>query len=630
MRRRGYRGGRPRIGAGIAIVVALLVAGAPLTAQVYLEGVRSPGVRAEAGALADPAAARALGIPLAADAITGSVVREGTLPVLVVLTRFADSPQPTLDAGAVDELLFTGSHGRTLPAYYAEQSGGRLAVEGTVRGWIASDVPLLDAAGSSNGHGWIGERIDEHITKALDALDPDLDFGLYDNDGPDGVPNSGDDDGLVDALAIKFLEVAGSCGGPGPWPHFGGLLDADGEPYATDDRTPSGAEIRIPVYVIDSVIECDGATPQGIGPLAHELGHNLGLPDYYRAVNGIEPQHRHWAAGCFDLMAAGSWACGDGPLAPGGFGPTGLSAFSRWRLGWAELQDVWLADDETYTLQPLLSGGTALRVWLGPESREAWIFEYRTREGFDAPLPAEGVLVYHYDGYAGPRILDPALPPAYPYHLVEADGDDALRKVAAAGGNRGVAGDVFAVSGPAGPLGWTTTPSTRDHLGGASTLEVHEIAVGSGEATVRLSAGLGFRVALRSVPTATDVLTPFAAEIVLDGGVQPYSLVSVLGGIPDVTPLLAGSAVVLDGRPGAAGQFALTVRVADATGRVVADAVSVRVLDDPALDAGALLRALTTGPALSAEREGYLDRSGNGNGALDLGDLRAFIQRQLF
>ena len=39
------------------------------------------------------------------------------------------------------------------------------------------------------------------MTDPLDAvaqLDPIIDFSLYDNDGPDGIPSSGDDDGLVD------------------------------------------------------------------------------------------------------------------------------------------------------------------------------------------------------------------------------------------------------------------------------------------------------------------------------------------------------------------------------------------------------------------------------------------------
>ena len=36
----------------------------------------------------------------------------------------------------------------------------------------------------------------------IQDLDVDTDLGRYDNDGPDGLPNSGDDDGYVDFLFI--------------------------------------------------------------------------------------------------------------------------------------------------------------------------------------------------------------------------------------------------------------------------------------------------------------------------------------------------------------------------------------------------------------------------------------------
>ena len=44
---------------------------------------------------------------------------------------------------------------------------------------------------------------------------PPIDWGLYDNDGPDGMPNSGDDDGFVDVLSVLHPQRGGECGGPG-------------------------------------------------------------------------------------------------------------------------------------------------------------------------------------------------------------------------------------------------------------------------------------------------------------------------------------------------------------------------------------------------------------------------------
>ena len=39
--------------------------------------------------------------------------------------------------------------------------------------------------------------------ETLEELDDGtIDWGQFDNDGPDGIPNSGDDDGFVDVLAV--------------------------------------------------------------------------------------------------------------------------------------------------------------------------------------------------------------------------------------------------------------------------------------------------------------------------------------------------------------------------------------------------------------------------------------------
>jgi len=628
---------RPAAGAGLLVLgasLALLTATPhPALAQRYLEPVPArAGVRVDARTLADPAAARALGIPLLEDmphASHGRTHVAGARAVLVILGRFADTPEPLVSADQVREQMFTGTPtSSTLAEFYEEQSNGAFTVTGDVADWIQTSVTLLGAAGFENGHGLVGDSLSVHVAQLLAQLDPVLDFGQFDNDGPDGVPNSGDDDGRVDLLSIKFAEVAGHCGGPGPWPHFGAVT-VDGGPFMADDPTPAGPPITVPVYIIDSVVECDGTTPQSISVTAHELGHAVGLPDYYRAPHGIEAENRHWAVGCFDLMAAGGWGCGDGPLGTDGFGPTGFSAYSRWTLGWAELEDVAVADDQTFVLEPLATSRHALRVRLAPESLESWIVEYRTRDGFDAPLPAEGVLIYHHDGFSGARPPDPSLPPPYPFHLVEADGDHALRRVAAEGGNRGVASDVFARTDPSGPLGPATVPSTRDHLGGQSTLHIHEIARSGPTASIRLSVGTGFRVASRQVPSSAIVLEPVVGVIELAGGQEPYALAQELGALPgDVSVALSGSVLTLHGTPRAAGTFGLSLWIDDQAGQTLAEAISLRVEDDPSLDSTVLLRALVGAQSLTSDQVGYLDRSGNDDGSFDLGDLRAFLRRQ--
>ncbi len=55
-------------------------------------------------------------------------------------------------------------------------------------------------------------RTGEFIKELLDARDGSVDFGQYDNDGPDGVPNSGDDDGFVDLLCVMHSLPGAECG----------------------------------------------------------------------------------------------------------------------------------------------------------------------------------------------------------------------------------------------------------------------------------------------------------------------------------------------------------------------------------------------------------------------------------
>ncbi|MGH7555854.1 MAG: M6 family metalloprotease domain-containing protein, partial [Longimicrobiales bacterium] len=486
---------------------------------VYLEPIaRSPAVRAPRDAMKMLAAgAPALGIPSARAFFTlqpdERLRREGNFPLLVIPALFADSREPPVSHGELQRLLFDGPAERgTLPDYYRDVSRGKLRVRGTVAPWVRTPVTLRDAAGEREGHGWIGTRMRAYVAEAIRLADASIDFRQFDNNGPDGIPNSGDDDGWVDGVAVKYAEVSGSCGGPGPWPHFGAARDMSGQVIATNERTPGGAPIRVQVYIADSAMDCTGTMPDGFAVLAHEFGHLIGLPDLYRALDGTEREHRAWAVGCFDLMAAGTWGCGTGPKVPR-FGPTHFSPFMKWRLGWQDFIDVEYADRQEFVLPPSQTAGTALRVRLAPNSLEWFLFEYRPRSGFDLSLPAGGVLVYHYDAFEDERPVPEGLAPAFWYHLVEADGDDALRRSEVRGGNRGVASDVFAQDGAIASLDDASTPSTRDHLGGSSTLTIHSIRVDGAVARVTLSVGSGLHVAERDFPPNPLVLLPLDGRI---------------------------------------------------------------------------------------------------------------------
>lgn len=419
-------------------------------------------------------------------------VLKGTIPLVVIQALFADSPEPAIRTAEIQRVLFDGPAPRgTLTKFYSELSRGNLNVTGRVLPWVRTGVTRAEVVGSNYGLGR-DARTGEFLLQAAAAADEEVDFGQFDNDGPDGVPNSGDDDGVVDAAVFQFLEVAASCGGPGIWPHRAGIAAwTGGHPFSTKDLRPDGTPIVINGYITQSTVTCNGTDVQSASVIAHEFGHVLGLPDLYHPAGGIEPEHRRWVVGCWSLMAAGSWGCGDPRSRTEDFGPTLMGPWERIRFGWTEEVVVRAGLGQTIELPSVGGGGPVLRIPLtSPDnavSREYLLVEYRTREGFDASLPAGGVLVYHVDETLPLRPC-PTCERKYMIKLVEADGNEALLKNAGEGGNRGEPGDAFGVNGPAS-LTPVTTPSTRRNSGEESGVSLYRIELDGAVARIHLSSG---------------------------------------------------------------------------------------------------------------------------------------------
>ena len=405
----------------------------------------------------------------------------GTLPLVIVLALFSNSPEPTVPTDEVQRVLFDGpaTYG-TLTEYYDEISGGRLTIAGSVVPWVRTATSREEAAGT----GGIGPGAGDYVVQAMSAADVETDFGQFDNDGPDGLPNSGDDDGFVDALAVQFIEIAASCGGPGIWPHRSRISNWTGTPFETNDLTPNGDPIYADDYIVQSTVSCSGTEIQTASTIAHEMGHILGLPDLYDNTEGSLPTLRSWVVGCWSLMAAGAWGCGNTAERIAAERPPHYGPWEKMTLGWlSDLRTVGDVRDRELLLPPIRTSESVLRIPLSPS--EYFLVEYRDHTGFDRDLPTGGVLVYHVDEN---RVQRPCRTCERIYHvaLVEADGNQALVRLDAEGGNRGEAADVFAATGVA-HLTNATTPSTRLNSGAASTISIYDITVDNGVARLRIS-----------------------------------------------------------------------------------------------------------------------------------------------
>lgn len=370
----------------------------------------------------------------------------GTSRVLVIPARFHDGAPMPITANDLHAQLFGGSSGGPVNQAFSLASGGKFTLKGRVTNWVQTTVPS-----AMSGPGIYGPTLqDDYVIEAVLGIEGEVDFGLYDNDGPDGMPNSGDDDGVVDGgIVVMNSDLNRYCNngtGKGPHPFARLQWRMNGLPYKTSDAAARGGVIAIGGYTLLSANGCGGSAA-GAHVLAHELGHLLfGLPDIYHVVGGAPGsqvwQQRRWVAGCWELMAGGAWGCGTG--APtldyrfNTFGP-----WPRALLGWQTPTQVDPTRDMTYDLSPLGRGGTILRVPIKSDD-EYLLIEYRENQPGDGKIPGNGVVMFHVAENL--PFFPPNLQSPYRMSLIEADDDSAMFKSELQGGNRGTASDAFGIT----------------------------------------------------------------------------------------------------------------------------------------------------------------------------------------
>jgi M6 family metalloprotease-like protein len=346
----------------------------------------------------------------------------GTVAVPVFCSKYANTGADPYAPSVLDQKLFTGPNPpQTLSQFYTEISYGNINMTGAVYGWHQLSQNDTYYEGPAGCYGTCSSgNIAQFITETLNAWDPTVNFGQYDNDGPDGVPNSGDDDGYVDFVAFVHPEVGAECGGNNNiWSHRWTIYSArrvqtgTGSVYTSNDPAAGGGFIKLNDYTAQPALNCGGASVIDIGVFCHEFGHAFGLPDLYD-TDGGSAGVGHWC-----LMGSGSWNSVTQP--------SHMSAWCKNELGWVNLiemgtnlttynvfnielnQDVYRANvmeqrwrRETGTCA--IAGSYSMRC--GLRAPEATARGWSGGEGYGNGWVERVSREFHYDGSGGPVWLD--------------------------------------------------------------------------------------------------------------------------------------------------------------------------------------------------------------------------------
>ncbi len=293
----------------------------------------------------------------------GGFPTTGVNNLLVILANFTDT-NTTYSASSFNNLMnqdnYSG-HG-SFKQFYLENSWGQLTINSTVVGWVT--LP--------HDHDYYGpeSRWGEFARDAVLAADAaGVDFSIYDNDG----------NGTVDGVAIVHQGIGQEISG------------------STDDIWSHNSHMTYYNVHLDGV-ELDAYTAQPeknnwssmttMGVFAHEVGHNLGAPDFYDT--DYQTGGNYVGTGEWDIMADGSY---NGY--PNGSEPAHHNPWTKIFYGWTAATVLDEAGD--YALASSNSDPTIYRINTRTDN-EYFLLENRQQTGFNGDVPYHGMLIFHADG----------------------------------------------------------------------------------------------------------------------------------------------------------------------------------------------------------------------------------------
>ena len=290
--------------------------------------------------------------------------------------------------GYTDDNGFKGS----VADYFKDQSRGKFELTFDVVGPVTvSNNAAYYGENDADGN---DKRPEEMVAEAVKlAKDMVTDWKQYD----------WDDDKEADQVMIIYAGEGEADGGSEDtiWPHEWELQYVN-QAFVVADG------IKVNTYAVanEGFVQQDYWTGMeyfslnGIGTICHEFSHCLGLMDMYDVSYSGYYGMNNWS-----LMDGGSYN-------GNGFVPAGYTSYDKYSIGWIEPIELTTAQ-EVENMRALTDADDVYMIKNAAHPDEYYLLENRQKKGWDAEIPANGMLILHVD-------YDPAI---WYYNLVNSNSD---------------------------------------------------------------------------------------------------------------------------------------------------------------------------------------------------------------
>ena len=316
--------------------------------------------------------------------------------------------------------LLNAGHEGSLAHYFNEMSYGALTLESNNDGVEGMWFEAASTKATDYGTNCL-EAIRNFAEAVFDAADETIEFSDYDRDGEDRDDDGvGDGDGVVDLVILYIpqeFKVFERCG------FSGRVFTNSTSSYRTKDSVSIDGN-TISVSINDNIIYVfqRPSFPYLVGVTAHEYGHVMNLPD----LLDIQSDDPSAGIGLWDLMGWGpfgwSWNLDDDWSQNSAndlySGPTPLSVWSRYKVGWitednGRLVTVESDTENAATLHDINSQSSTVKAYKIPirgsdtdnsdteyflmANRQNTYTEHSRGSYYDDLAEASGLAIWHID-----------------------------------------------------------------------------------------------------------------------------------------------------------------------------------------------------------------------------------------